>query len=157
MYSSQARVLNISAAISGRTAPSGRPKSVREACWPRTDVLHRFLGDADEPSETALECDGRPRITKRRSAERIIVDPRRTTLTGRSLSDEELTSRWYVALVAIGSYYKRLSDKDLMRMTDDMRIPRLAADSEAVAAGNPPADLFASTTHVHSGRIMITG
>jgi len=157
----QARALNIlGCALWAEEAVREADKRFEEACLAAERMFsHRFLWRMrTNRAGTALEYGlADIALVNARSAERLIVDPRRATLMGRSLTNEELTSRWYVALVAIGSYYKRLSAEDLRRMTDDIGIRRLIVDSEAVAVGNPPADLFTRTTHIHSGKIMITG
>lgn len=106
---------------------------------------------------TALDC-GNPAeaLANARSAERLILEPRQLEI---EQFDPARASgyRWYIALVAIGSYYVRLSTADLERMSEETRISRLLSDAHAAAEANFQSDLFTGKTHVHANRIMITG
>jgi hypothetical protein len=63
--------------------------------------------------------------------------------------------RWYAALVAIGSYYGHLDRHEFKRIIRELRIARFAEDVRRAMSGDFSA--FNGTTHVHAGRIMITG
>jgi len=93
-----------------------------------------------------------------RSAENAIVAPREREFTSMADNDSYLTSRWYVALIAIAGCYAGLGRKgELERLYRRITLPLFKAHAESFIQGHPPPVVFAKTTHLHDGIIMITG
>lgn len=93
-----------------------------------------------------------------RSAEDDILLPREESFGEMEDSSEHVTSRWYAALLAIGERYWRMEAKDdYRRLCDRVHLPRFETHLGAWTGGDPVPEVFSGTTHLHSGRIMITG
>lgn len=93
-----------------------------------------------------------------RSAEDDILLPREQSFGKIADSSEHVTSRWYAALLAIGERYWRMGEnRAYNRLCDRVRLPRFETHLETWTQGDPVPEVFSSTTHLHSGRIMITG
>ena len=93
-----------------------------------------------------------------RSAEEAIINPRIKAFpqTGKTL--HYVTSRWYVALIAIASYYAALGkNKDLERLFDQVCLPQFREHAQRYIDHDPAKEVFSETTHLHGGVIMITG
>lgn len=93
-----------------------------------------------------------------RSAENAIVSPRESEFPGMMDDDTYLTSRWYVALIAIAKCYAGLGrTQELERLYRRIALPLFKEHADGFICGNPPPVVFAKTTHLHNGIIMITG
>ena len=93
-----------------------------------------------------------------RSAEEDILVPREASFPALGNSSEHVTSRWYAALLAIGDRYRHLGKgADYRRLCDRVCLPHFDDHLEAWTSGASVPDVFMGTSHLHSGRIMITG
>jgi tetratricopeptide (TPR) repeat protein len=93
-----------------------------------------------------------------RSAEEDILVPRENSFAEVGDSSEHITSRWYAALLAIGERYQHLGKPaDYRRLCDRVRLPYFEEHLEAWTSGASVPDALSGTSHLHSGRIMITG
>lgn len=110
-------------------------------------------------SGTAWET-GQPGVaySLARSAEEDILVPREPSFPEIGDSSEYITSRWYAALLAIGERYRHLEkEADYRRLCYRVRLPHFEEHLEAWSSGASVPDTFSGTSHLHSGRIMITG
>lgn len=93
-----------------------------------------------------------------RFAEDAIILPRENTLRNGLMDASYVISRWYAALIAIGSYYAALDrDDDLQRLVSRVNLPRFYDHVMRFIDGSPPSEVFNGTTHLRGGKIMITG
>ncbi|MGB0712970.1 MAG: restriction endonuclease [Gammaproteobacteria bacterium] len=123
-------------------------------------ISHRFLWRMrTNAAGTALELGDRERAYGlARSAEDAIIGPRESAFARTGADPGHFTARWYVALIAIASRYQSLGrEDDLERMMRRVRLPRFRDHCERVALAEFPDEVFAGTTHLRAGRIMITG
>jgi tetratricopeptide (TPR) repeat protein len=131
------------------------------ACLASERMLsHRFLwrmrcnraGTAAELGRTDAA------LVSARSAEDLLLLPREEALQRVGATPGYWRLRWYVALLAIASWYQRAgSPDDVERLIERVRLPAFENHARAVAAGAFPPEVFDGTTHLHAGRIMITG
>jgi len=93
-----------------------------------------------------------------RSSEEDILVPREPSFAEIQASSEYLTSRWYVALLAIGERYWNLGKElDYRRFCNRVRLPRFEEHLEAWVSGKSVPEVFSNTSHLHAAKIMITG
>ncbi|HET8799046.1 MAG TPA: AAA family ATPase [Thermoanaerobaculia bacterium] len=92
-----------------------------------------------------------------RAAEDMITTPRRIAIAHFDAAPDLLRSRWYVALIAIGSIYLRIDPAEYRAFLDRVPIAALAIDCPSAAKRQYRGDVFDGTTHLHAKRIMITG
>jgi tetratricopeptide (TPR) repeat protein len=97
-------------------------------------------------------------LVSARSAEDLLLLPREETLQRVGATPDYWKLRWYVALLAIAAWYQRIgSSDDVERLIERVRLPAFSDHARAVATGAFPPEVFDGTTHLHAGRIMITG
>lgn len=123
-------------------------------------ISHRFLWRMrTNAAGTALALGKREEsYGLARSAENAIASPRESEFPGMAEDDSYLSSRWYVALIAIANCYSGLGrTEELERLYRRVRLPLFKEHAEGFIGGNPPPAVFAKTTHLHNGIIMITG
>jgi hypothetical protein len=73
-------------------------------------------------------------------------------------SATSVTSRWYVALLAIGHIYDQCdSTTDTSRLLLSVSLPHFRRHLEMIRAGTFPEEVFGGTTHLQGSRIVITG
>ncbi|HEY0150521.1 MAG TPA: AAA family ATPase [Longimicrobium sp.] len=121
---------------------------------------HRFLWRMRcNRAGTAAELGNRDAaLVSARSAEDLILSPREESLHRVEPTRGYWTLRWYVALLAVSIWYDRAgSCEDVERLVSRVRLSAFAAHARAVRAGDFPDEVFGGTTHLHAGRIMVTG
>jgi len=91
------------------------------------------------------------------TAEQMIVRPRAGLLKNFTRHPAYRESRWYVALVALGSYHHRMDAGAYREFLMRIGISVLKEDVENAVARLFTAPPFQGTKHVHNSRIMITG
>lgn len=92
------------------------------------------------------------------AAEQAILTPREKNFADIAEDVTYMTSRWYAALIAIGSYFDSMAKhRDLDRLFKRVTLPFFRKHVEQFINGTPPAKVFDQTTHLKAGRIMITG
>ena len=107
---------------------------------------------------TALERNDPPEaLASALTAEQMIVRPRVDLLRTFARHSAYRQSRWYVALVALGSYYRRMDARAYREFLARIEIAVLEEDVENAVTRLFTAPAFQGTKHVHAGRIMITG
>lgn len=176
---SQAREALQMASANAVPAQEARARNIIGCClWARSDVeaadhefdlaclasermlSHRFLWRMRcNRAGTAAELGARDAaLVSARSAEDLILGPREGSLPRVGATDGYWTLRWYVALLAIGVSYDRAeSPDDGARLIERVRLPAFESHMRAVREGKMPEEVFGGTTHVHGGRIMVTG
>jgi len=107
---------------------------------------------------TALELK-RPDIalSSAASEETMITKPRTTAIASFEEAPSLLQSRWYVALIAIGSIYLQVDGEEYRRFLSRLPIAVLAVDCPKAAKRHYRREVFGGTKHLHGRRIMITG
>jgi hypothetical protein len=111
-------------------------------------------------ASAAVEWGDRPRaLANARSAEDRILKGRISGWKDKGLPQTHTSSRWYVALLSIGLTYDRCkSPFDLDRLLVKLRsLTGFESHLRDTIGGRLPAAVFAESTHLHGGRIMITG
>lgn len=98
-------------------------------------------------------------LANARSAEERLVKARASRWAELAASLTHVTSRWYVALLAIGLTYHRCeATKDSVRLTGTLAaLPGFRRHLEELVHGDFPSEVFANTTHRQGNHIMITG
>jgi hypothetical protein len=98
-------------------------------------------------------------LANARSAEERLVKARGSRWAELAASPTHVTSRWYVALLAIGLTYHRCeAAEDSARLTGTLAaLPGFSRHLEELVRGSFPAEVFAETTHRQGNHIMITG
>jgi hypothetical protein len=98
-------------------------------------------------------------LASARWAEDHLIRSRAAHWKGIAAVPTHITSRWYVALLAIGQiYHQCASTKDELRLMRSMAVlPRFADHLKALVAGRFPREVFEGMTHRQGNRIMITG
>jgi hypothetical protein len=98
-------------------------------------------------------------LANARSAEERLVKARASRWAELAASSTHVTSRWYVALLAIGLTYHRCeAGEDSARLTRALlALPGFRRHLEELVQGDFPAEVFANTTHLQGDHIMITG
>lgn len=123
-------------------------------------ISHRFLWRMRTNAAGTAMALGRQEESYglARSAENAILSSREGGFPGLADDDSYLTSRWYVALIAIARCYEGLGRKDeLERLYRRIKLPLFRSHAESFIEGSPPPIVFANTTHLRDGIIMITG
>jgi hypothetical protein len=109
-------------------------------------------------SGTALERNDKPgALASALTAEQMIVRARADLLRTFARHPAYRQSRWYVALVALGSYYSDIDTREYREFIERIGIAVLEEDVENAVARLFTAPPFQQTKHVHVGHIMITG
>lgn len=104
------------------------------------------LGDVDAARSNA------------QSALRLIIGPRKERFTSMSREPFHVKSRWYAALLGLCRYLDSLEGKSYVDgVVAELDLPRLPEHLKALRTNHFPEEVFGTTTHVHAGRIMITG
>lgn len=108
---------------------------------------------------TALELGDLARAySLANSAEQAILTPREKNFPNLVNDQTYMTSRWYAALIAIGSYYHAMGKRDCFaRLYQRVTLPLFRGHVEGFIKESPPPEVFSKTTFLHSQRIMITG
>jgi tetratricopeptide (TPR) repeat protein len=107
---------------------------------------------------TALEQNDRAQaLASSLVAEQMVVRPRADLLKTFARHPAYRESRWYVALVALGSYYNSLDMREYSDFVARIGISVLEEDVANAVARLFTAPPFQRTKHVHNDRIMITG
>lgn len=107
---------------------------------------------------TALEQNDKPdALASALAAEQMIVPPRVELLGTFARHPAYRQSRWYVALVALGSYYCRIDAREFREFLERIGVAVLEEDVGNAVGRLFTAPPFQGTKHVHDGRIMITG
>jgi len=123
--------------------------------------MERFLWrfHVNQASIAAEAGDIGVALASARWAEDRLVGARRVQWSRLGLPPSHITSRWYVALLAIGLIYDRCgAAEDVERLLKAVAsLPRFAVHLEQAASGTFPHDVFSESTHLHEGRITITG
>jgi hypothetical protein len=92
-------------------------------------------------------------------AEERLMKARASHLPELASSATHVTSRWYVALLAIALTYHRCGAAEdearLTRMTAEL--PHFNQHVQELVRGNFPGQVFNGTTHRQADRVMITG
>jgi hypothetical protein len=98
-------------------------------------------------------------LANARWAEERLLKARASRLAQLAMSPTYVTSRWYVALLAIGvTYSKCKATSDSNRLTQTLSaLPLFRLHLKELMRGSFPAEVFANTTHQHENHIMITG
>lgn len=98
-------------------------------------------------------------LANSRWAEERLLKARVSQLAQLAAAQTHLTSRWYVALLAIGlTYHKCEATEDAERLTRTLSaLPKFRRHLKELTQGKFPAEVFANTTHRRGNRIMITG
>jgi tetratricopeptide (TPR) repeat protein len=98
-------------------------------------------------------------LANARWAEEQLVKSRSSHWTLIAASEKHVSSRWYVALLAIGlTYYKCKSAEDSGRLLNSLvLLPAFHRHLEDLTQGKFPAEVFDNTTHRQGNYIMITG
>lgn len=167
------------AADRGVAAQEARARNILACClWVdgQVDEAHRQLDLASVAAErtmfrrylwrirvnrsgTAYETGrGLDAYSLARSAEEDILVPRESFFTEIGDSSEYLTSRWYAALLAIGERYHLLEkESDYLRLCERIRLSLFREHLGAwISSGSVPGVLLGNS-HLHDGKIMITG
>jgi tetratricopeptide (TPR) repeat protein len=98
-------------------------------------------------------------LANARWAEERLVKARESQWGHLVATPSYLTSRWYVALLAIGLVYHHFrAMQDCLRLIQALSpLPAFREHLDELIEGHFPAAVFADTTHLHGGHIMITG
>ena len=98
-------------------------------------------------------------LANARWAEDRLVRARGSRWVHLGSAGSHVTSRWYVALLAIGLiYYRCGAIDDAQRLLQEVAaLPNFAQHLQLLLAAQFPAEIFDGTTHLHADRIMITG
>lgn len=98
-------------------------------------------------------------LANARWAEDRLIRARASRWTEIAASPTHVTSRWYVALLAIGQTYHRCgAAEDSLRLTGRLSgLPNFAKHLHEVVQGCFSAEVFEGTTHRRGNRIMVTG
>ncbi len=123
-------------------------------------ISHRFLWRMrTNAAGTAVERgDYEAAYSLARSAENAVLTPREGNFAHVETKAVYLTARWYAALLAIGEYYSMMGkNADVQRLRLRVALPHFNEHLDAFLEGTPPPAVFARTTHLKAGRIMITG
>lgn len=98
-------------------------------------------------------------LANARWGEERLLKARAARLTQLAESPTYVTSRWYVALLAIGLAYSRCkAEGDSKRLTRTLApLPLFRLHLKELEQGNFPAEVFSNTTHRQGNHIMITG
>jgi tetratricopeptide (TPR) repeat protein len=98
-------------------------------------------------------------LANSRWAEERILKARTSHLEQQGKTATYLSSRWYVALLALGLVYHRCeAAEDLDRLTKELMVlPDFRKHLKELLSGSFPAEVFDKTTHRQGDKIMITG
>jgi hypothetical protein len=98
-------------------------------------------------------------LASARWAEDRLIAARESQWQDIARTPSHITSRWYVALLAIGLAYDRCgAPEDVERLRSRVALlPSFERHLNDALAGRFPAAVFRATTHRHANRIMITG
>jgi tetratricopeptide (TPR) repeat protein len=98
-------------------------------------------------------------LASARWAEDRLLAARASRLKDIAQVASHVTSRWYVALLAIGLAYQRCgSTGDAERLKARVNeLPEFERHLRDLSSGGFPPEIFNETTHLHASRIMITG
>jgi tetratricopeptide (TPR) repeat protein len=98
-------------------------------------------------------------LASARSAEDRLLAARGPRLKDIAQVASHVTSRWYVALLAIGLAYHRCGatgDTERLRARIN-ELPAYERHLNTLLSGGFPPEIFHETTHLHASHIMITG